>query len=172
MMSSQLAISLTVRPTNRWTGATGSVFRIKRDPAKLLGSAVARSTLPFGVMETNFPSGSPTFGDNVRIRPSPETESKGLAGLVGNVYGQKTPSVSAVEVIGELTSDYAINVFFEDRHESFWFAPALVEFVDHTSGTEITLDGVPKKWVRTDNGEWREESVETKSTKPWWRFWN
>jgi len=27
-----------------WTGATGSEFRIKRDPAKLLGSAVARST--------------------------------------------------------------------------------------------------------------------------------
>jgi hypothetical protein len=32
------------RPTNRWTGATGSDFRIKREPAKLLGSAVARST--------------------------------------------------------------------------------------------------------------------------------
>jgi len=30
--------------TNRWTGATGSEFRIKLDPAKLLGSAVARST--------------------------------------------------------------------------------------------------------------------------------
>src|SRR6185295_529879 len=34
------------RPTNRWTGATGSEFRIKRDPAKLLGSAVGRSTQP------------------------------------------------------------------------------------------------------------------------------
>jgi hypothetical protein len=34
--------------TNRWTGATGSDFRIKRDPAKLLGNAVARSTQPFG----------------------------------------------------------------------------------------------------------------------------
>src|SRR6185295_10698518 len=33
--------------TNRWTGATGSDFRIKRDPAELLGSAVARSTQPF-----------------------------------------------------------------------------------------------------------------------------
>lgn len=37
------------RITNRWTGATGSVLRIKRDPAKLLGSAVARSTQPLGV---------------------------------------------------------------------------------------------------------------------------
>jgi len=35
------------RITNRWTGATGSDFRIKPDPAKLLGSAVARSTPPF-----------------------------------------------------------------------------------------------------------------------------
>src|SRR5947208_15219918 len=35
--------------TNRWTGATGSEFRIKRDPAKLLGSAVARSTQTLGV---------------------------------------------------------------------------------------------------------------------------
>ena len=32
------------RITNRWTGATGSDFRIKLDPAKLLGNAVARST--------------------------------------------------------------------------------------------------------------------------------
>jgi hypothetical protein len=132
----------------------------------------AASTQTLGVMKTTFPSGPPTFGDNVRIRPSAETESKGLAGLVGNVYGQTTPSVSGVEVIGELTSDYAINVFFEDRHESFWFASALVEFVDHAPGTEITLDGVPKKWVRAETGEWREESVETKSAKPWWRFWN
>ena len=36
-------------PTNRWTGATGSDFRIKRGPAKLLDSAVARSTPPLGV---------------------------------------------------------------------------------------------------------------------------
>ena len=35
------------RRTNRWTGATGSDFCIKRDPAKVLGSAVARSTPPF-----------------------------------------------------------------------------------------------------------------------------
>ena len=32
--------------TNRWTGATGSELRIKRRPAKLVGSAVPRLTLP------------------------------------------------------------------------------------------------------------------------------
>jgi len=41
---------LAARTTNRWTGATGSDFRIKRDPAELLGGAVARSTPPFGVI--------------------------------------------------------------------------------------------------------------------------
>jgi hypothetical protein len=122
-------------------------------------------------MKTNFPAGPASFGDNVRIRSSAETESKGVAGLSGQVYGQTTPSVSGVEVIGETTSDYAINVFFEGRHESLWFAPSLVEFIDHAPGTEMTLDGVAKKWVRTASGEWREESTEPKPAKPWWRFW-
>jgi len=122
-------------------------------------------------MKTNFPAGSPSFGDNVRIRASAETHSKGVAGLTGQVYGQTTPSVTSVEVIGETTSDYAINVFFEDRNESFWFAPSLVEFVDHAPGTEMTLDGVGKKWVRTESGDWREESNEPKTAKRWWRFW-
>ena len=122
-------------------------------------------------MKTNFPAGPASFGDNVRIRSSAETESKGVAGLSGQVYGQTTPSVSGVEVIGETTSDYAINVFFEGRHESLWFAPSLVEFIDHAPGTEMTLDGVAKKWVRTASGEWRGESTEPKPAKPWWRFW-
>jgi len=91
-------------------------------------------------MQTVFPSDSPTFGDRVRIRPSPEIESKGLASLIGQVYGQTTPSEIGVEVIGELTSDYAINVFFDDRNESSWFAPALVEFIDHGAGTEVTIE--------------------------------
>jgi hypothetical protein len=62
-------------------------------------------------------------------------------------------------------------VFFEDRNESFWFAPSLVQFVDHAPGTEITIDGVAKKWVRTESGDWREESNEPKTAKRWWRFW-
>jgi len=34
-------LKLRQRRTNRWTGATGSEFRRKRDPAKLIGNAVA-----------------------------------------------------------------------------------------------------------------------------------
>lgn len=114
-------------------------------------------------MNTVFPPGPPSFGDNVRIRSSVETELKGVAGLIGQVHGQTTPSVTHVEVIGELTSDYAINVFFDDRNESFWFAPSLVEFVNHAPGTTITLDSVAMKWVRTDSGDWQEESTERKT---------
>jgi len=68
----------------------------------------ARS-LTFGVMKANLPSESPSFGDYFRIRSSVETESKGVAGLMGQVFGQTTPSETGVEVIGELTFDYAIN---------------------------------------------------------------
>jgi hypothetical protein len=34
---------------SRWTRATGSDFRIKRDPAKLFGNAVARSSQSLAV---------------------------------------------------------------------------------------------------------------------------
>jgi hypothetical protein len=42
-----------------------------------------------------------------------------LAGLVGQVYGQTTPSITKVEVLGELREDYAVNVYFKDRGQSF-----------------------------------------------------
>ena len=110
---------------------------------------------------------SVSFGDNVRICPTPETEAKGVAGLHGVVYGETTPSSSGVEVVGIVDADYAVNVYFENLNESFWFSPALVEFVDHGAGQEVTLKGVPKKWVRAASGEWLEQST----MKPWWKFW-
>jgi len=91
--------------------------------------------------------------------------------LDGKCYGFTTPSVTCVEVIGGSTEDYAINVFFESRKEAFWFAADLVEFVDHAAGTEIRLDGVPKKWVRSSNGEWVEIEDSPNPLKPWWKVW-
>ena len=90
-----------------------------------------------------------------------------MAGLVGQVYGETTPSVTGVSVIGHLTRDYAVNVHFEGRKETFWFASESLEFVDHAAGTEIRLDGVPKAWTRKEPGAW----IETREKKPWWRFW-
>ena len=107
-----------------------------------------------------------SFGDNVSIRSSPETENIGIAGLSGHVCGETTPSVIDVEVIGICETDYAINVFVEELQKSFWLSPALVEFVDHAAGTEISIAGVNKKWVRSENGEWVEQNQ-----KAWWKFW-
>ena len=65
-----------------------------------------------------------TFGDNVRLRSTPETEALGVAGQVGQVFGETTPSVTGVAVTGQLVGDYALNVHFEGRTDTLWFAVA------------------------------------------------
>jgi len=124
----------------------------------------------------------PSFGDNVRIVTTPLTAARGLAGAAGAVYGETTPSVTKVDVIGVLTSDYGLNVYFADRHEGFWFAPELVEFVDHAPGSTMSLDlpGGRKTWRRTADGEWIEETGATAfgaqatpatPKRRWWKLW-
>ena len=108
-----------------------------------------------------------SFGDNVRVVSTPETDAAGVAGCIGQVYGETTPSVTGVPVVGASTQDHAINVHFEGRSDTLWFAPELLEFVDHAAGTEIRLDGLPKKWTRSASGEW----IEAPQKRPWWRFW-
>jgi hypothetical protein len=114
-----------------------------------------------------------SFGDRVHIRSSELTQERGLAGLVGHVHGETTPSVTGVEVLGASKGDYAIYVYFEDHKAGYWFEPGLVEFVDHAPGSEIRLKGVPKKWMRISTGEWLEERIDEKQPrkKPWWKFW-
>ena len=108
------------------------------------------------------------FGDTVKVRATPLTEELGLAGLVGQVYGETTPSVTNVEVIGSLSDDYAINVQVNERDETCWFAPDLLEFVDHAAGTEMVVGNA--KAVRREDGSW-EETVIKSEKKPWWKFW-
>ena len=95
-----------------------------------------------------------SFGDNVRIRSTPLTEKLGLAGQTGSVYGETTPSVTGVEVIGEVTDDYAVNVMIEARAQQLWFACELVEFIDHGAGTEVRIGD--RHLVRDASGEWSE----------------
>jgi hypothetical protein len=70
------------------------------------------------------------LGDTVRVKRTPETERLDLAGLTGPVFGQTIPSTSAVDVVGTPKNDYAINVYFEERDQQFWFADDLLELVD------------------------------------------
>lgn len=62
----------------------------------------------------------------VRIRSTELTEALGFAGKEGEVYGQSIPSSSGVEVIGTMCDDFAINVWFDDLEQQFWFAAELV----------------------------------------------
>jgi hypothetical protein len=106
-----------------------------------------------------------SFGDHVRIASTPVTHQAGLAGLVGTVFGETRPSVSGVTVIGDANDDFALNVSFEGRKETYWLTLDLVEFVDHYPDATIRLEGVPKEWVREKTGEWRESDLPL----PLWR---
>jgi hypothetical protein len=108
-----------------------------------------------------------SFGDDVRVRATPATQAAGVAGLIGSVAGETTPSATKAVVIGDLSEDYALNVYFEDREEGVWFAPDQLEFVDHAVGTEIVLTGVEKKWVRNEAGGWDEVSIRKKRKSFW-----
>jgi hypothetical protein len=99
------------------------------------------------------------FGDKVRVIANPLTESYGVAGRVGTVYGQTTPSVSGVEVMGSAESDYAVNVSFEDPTADFWFSQELLELVDRSPGMTVTINGVSKKWIRNASGDWEEHTT-------------
>jgi hypothetical protein len=127
-----------------------------------------------------------TFGNKVKIKISRETEEKGLAGKIGEVHGETTPSVMELEIVGTPSEDYAVNVYFDELEEAFWFDPHLLEYINNGQGSVITLDGVDKKWTKGKNGEWIEEDVErSESTsnvkkdeeigkqheKKWWEFW-
>jgi hypothetical protein len=92
--------------------------------------------------------------DNVRIRVTPQTQAAGVAGRIGNVAGFTKPSYSRVEVIGEVKDDLAFSVIFENPHAQLWFAPELLEFVDHAPGLDIQIG--KKRLVRRADGGWDE----------------
>jgi hypothetical protein len=92
------------------------------------------------------------FGDNVRVRYAPSTEAIGIAGRVGQIYGETTPSVTNPEVVGELLRDYAINVSFPELGRDMWLAEQLLEFLDHGTGTTMTIGETTL--VRRADGEW------------------
>jgi hypothetical protein len=93
-----------------------------------------------------------SFGDSVRIRVTPLTESLGYAGRTGTCYGFTTPSVTGVEVIAGLATDFAFNVHFEEKDvEDAWFSPELVEYLDHAAGTTASIGD--HRFIRTD-GQW------------------
>src|SRR4030095_3412902 len=100
------------------------------------------------------------------IKSSQQTVEKGLAGKIGEIFGETTPSMMDFEIIGTPKVDYAVNVYFNDLGESFWFDADLLEQIDTGEGTVMTLDGIPKKWTKGKNGEWIEEVTEITQRQP------
>lgn len=109
-----------------------------------------------------------SFGDNVRILSGAATDAAGISGLSGCIYGETVPSASGVPVLGELSEDYAINVYVEDLNQDFWLDPTLVQFIDHGAGMEITIAGAASRFVRQPDGSWMDVPS---ARKAWWRFW-
>ena len=127
------------------------------------------------------------FGNKVRIKSTPETEEKGLAGKTGEILGETTPSMMDFKIVGSPKEDYAVNVNIEELNKSFWFDADLIEHLDDGQGTEITLLGIEKKWTKLEDGKWSEEAVipfnsnldihvenhinNLNYQKKWWEFW-
>jgi hypothetical protein len=94
-----------------------------------------------------------SIGDNVRIVRSELTAALGHADEVGVCHGFATPSVTGVEVIGDSSDDMALAVHFgDDGMDEVWFAPDLVQFVDHAAGSRATVGD--QEFVRADDGSW------------------
>ncbi len=108
-----------------------------------------------------------SFGDNVKILSSEETNKLGLSGKTGQVYGETRPSVTDVEVIGEVEEDFALNVNIDDLNEQYWFAPHLLEFIDHAEGITLQVGNIEA--VRRSDGSWEETKISP--DKKWWQFW-
>jgi hypothetical protein len=91
--------------------------------------------------------------DNVRVAITDETTYRGYAGRAGVCYGFTTPSVTNVPVVGGVENDVAFIVHFEEEGlEEAWFAPDLLELVDHGAGTAISIG--EKSFLRREDGEW------------------
>ena len=95
-----------------------------------------------------------TFGDKVRVLATTITESQGVAGQIGIVYGFTTPSQTGVEVLGDSPEDYAIAVMFKGRNNAMWFAANLLEFLNHQPGTTVQIGS--KRLIRDETGRWHE----------------
>ena len=105
----------------------------------------------------------PGFGDNIRIRSTPLTRQLGYADRNGSIYGETTPSLTGVEVVGDTAHDFALNVVFDDGEPKggLWFAAELVELVDHAPGMEIRVGDT--HLVRRADGEWESASPKSSS---------
>jgi len=93
-----------------------------------------------------------TMGDRVCIRENDDPIAHVLSGRCGIVYGDTTPSISAVDVIGRTNFDYAVNVCLDGDSASSWYALELIEFIERGDGTTIKVG--EHTYTRRADGGW------------------
>ena len=111
---------------------------------------------PSRVTDRLTPASGVAFGDRARIRDTPLTSERGLAGRVGTVHGHTMPSLGyATDVIGASAQDLAVAISFDPDEPTVWIAAELVDFVDHGGAFEIVIE--ERRLTRSPDGSWTEE---------------
>ena len=95
-----------------------------------------------------------SFGDNVKILNSAETDELGLSGKIGEVLGETSPSSTGVSFFGDAKDDYVINVAFEEPNAEYWFTPDLLELVNQDEKAKTTVS-----------------HAQSSNEKKWWQVW-
>jgi hypothetical protein len=98
------------------------------------------------------------FGDQVKVRATPEANAAGVAGMAGEVIGFTKRSGASVAVVGSHHDDYAFHVSFKEQPGTLWFTEDQLELVAHSATA-----GAGK------SGSGNADSTEGK--KPAWKFW-
>jgi hypothetical protein len=97
-----------------------------------------------------------SFGDNVKVLSSEQTNEHGLSGKIGEVLGETSPSSTGVSYFGDAKDDYVINVAFEEPNAEYWFTPDLLELIEQKEAK----DAISKDIQTAD-----------KKGKEWWQIW-
>lgn len=90
-----------------------------------------------------------SYGDNVKILNSEQTDEVGLSGKIGEVLGETSPSSTGVTYFGDAKDDYVLNVAFVEPNAEYWFTPDLLEPVDQDVNKNEAVtqtQTVSKKW--------------------------
>lgn len=103
------------------------------------------------------------FGDNVKIISNAETTQSGFDGKTGQIYGETTPSVTNVHVIGTTPRDFALNVYFAEDNRDAWFSEECLEFIDCAAGTNIAVGNT--SFIRDKEGNWNEQKPPSSDQK-------
>jgi hypothetical protein len=109
------------------------------------------------------------FGDVVRVRRGPETDSTPYTGREGDVYGTslRIEEIRAAgdAIVGSLKADEClVAVRFADARASVWFARHLVEFVRRE---EVVIRVGPNSMKRLADGKWVPLPPEARTKGKW-----